>query len=271
MSTSDIMPTADIMSTSNVIKILIILVLLYMLLDSFGLFGAKKYIELFTNEKPKIAVLLRGHIRKSLDNPKLIEFLRLLETKFNIDLYLSTWSVSEAKKSYRALEVPRPVTLDELTKYFNGQNIKNISIHNSEDVKLPGRLDGNLTPKCNMPIQGWKNFLWIINNGLSHIPINIHYDFVFSTRFDLFEIIQTTQHNINPNSILEWMTQQNKPKTIVFFKDTEFTGVDNLFLGDLLFLNNFSSKLLYKLDEILQQYPEENHQEYIFYREAKKH
>ena len=48
--------------------------------------------------KQKLNVLLRGHIRNSFDNKKLIRFLKELSNDYELVIKIQTWSYQECKK-----------------------------------------------------------------------------------------------------------------------------------------------------------------------------
>ena len=48
--------------------------------------------------KQKINVLLRGHVRNSFDNTKLIKFLKEIKNEYDLIIKVQTWSYQECKK-----------------------------------------------------------------------------------------------------------------------------------------------------------------------------
>ena len=221
----------------------------------------------------KIAVLLRGHIRNSFKNSKLREFINLLSKLFTVDLYIQTWHESEAKLSWRLLNRDhiQIITHEMINQYFTDIPIKNINIENDEQINIPGETLGTVTPISPMPLIGWKRFLWCTLQGLKSIDTSQSYHFILSTRFDLQEINETHNANITPMQILSWLIHNLKnsvPNKIVYYKSSEYTGIDNIYLGNQILLKSYIEYLLYNLDTIRHKYPSEVHQEYIFYRES---
>ncbi len=231
------------------------------------------------NEKPRIALLLRGHIRNTLENQELYDFINQLTQNANIDLYVCTWIHLEAKSSYRQLDESKQnkeLIISQITDYFKDLNlkIKTIDIQNDEDCKINGRIDGKLTDVTNMPILGWKRMLWNMNRGMQLINDDIPYKFVLNMRLDMFNIHQMNSENgFGKNKIIDWVNSTlTKPiEKIIFLRDTEFFGVDNIYIGNKEFLRSFLNSMTTNLDEKLPEYKDLIYQEFIFFREAQKH
>ena len=87
----------------------------------------------FANTKPRIALLLRGHIRKTFDNQQLYTFINKLRQKYRVDIYLTTWNNIETLNSYRFNNKPDNKTSRKLiNKYFKDIPIRSIRIHSGE-------------------------------------------------------------------------------------------------------------------------------------------
>ena len=235
--------------------------------------------ESFTNEKPRIALLLRGHIRNSLENNKLYDLIKELTQTLNIDIYICTWIHLEAKSSYRQLDETKQnkeLLITQLTDYFKdlNLNIKTIDIQNDEDCIINGRIDGKLTDATNMPIIGWKRMLWNMNRGMRLINTDIPYNFALNMRLDLMNLeFLDTDNGLFQQNILDWIksTLITPVDKIIFLRDTEFGGVDNIYIGNIEFLKLFLNELTTNLDNVLLEYKDLINQEFIFFREAQKH
>ena len=57
--------------------------------------------------KPKVAFLIRGHIRDSLEDRKLNDFLLSCQGAIDFDLYIQTWDKKEASKSWRNSKIEK--------------------------------------------------------------------------------------------------------------------------------------------------------------------
>lgn len=70
-----------------------------------------------------LIVILRGHIRDSLTNQKLFNFLKLLDSRYNLLVHLHTWDVSQSSQSWRKLNSQEYCVTDfMIQKYFDPLN-----------------------------------------------------------------------------------------------------------------------------------------------------
>jgi len=159
--------------------------------------------------------------------------------------------------------------------------IKFINICDDTQISIPGMITGTVCQTSPMPILGWKRMLWCMIEGIYNIDNflkntglynNIKNINLISTRFDLFDIPESGFINLTHSHIKYWIIQQYYlVNNIIFLKPHEFHGVDNIFLGPINILLDFTQYLLYNLDTIRDDYANIPHQEFIFYRESIKH
>ena len=243
------------------------------------------------NCKQNIAILLRGHVKKSLDNDKLVNYINGLANLYNIDLYISTWNVREV----RSTDTWRPhkdtlisnndytVTESKIRKYFSNCNItlKKISIFDDLKIKLYGELSGNVSGG-NCPRLGWKKMWFGIFHGIkSIVETNIKYDVIVNTRFDINEL-PTWEHYYTPpektlkktkcgihfflksriNSIVfpgfvrqtnSWRSDPTK-KHLFSVNDGQI-GIDNLYVGELYKMHKLVSEFQFNLLKIENKFP----------------
>lgn len=138
----------------------------------------------------KFIILLRGHIRKTFENNKLLDFFLKLKKLYYIDIYIHTWDVYSSKVSWREIEENLNIVTKELLyNYFNEirQDIKHIIIDNDSNLPLIGSVDGNVG---GAPKRGWKNMWYGQYNMINYMKENItDYDneLIINMRFDLFD------------------------------------------------------------------------------------
>lgn len=220
----------------------------------------------------KIAFCIRGHIRDGLTNSRLKDYLTLLKSEgHSIDLFLHTWKVSEAKSSYRTLDHDKSfaVKKDILRDYFNGFNIKHITIDDDSKLELHGNLEGKI-PGSKCPLIAWKR-MWAGKFKLaSHLYHNhtYEYDLVVNTRYDKF----TTPVCYTPVKNLLKMTTRGEGLYLKYPQYYRYLkGVDNYYCGSVQDVYDIASAFHYNLDEIILKYRIKSFHEELFYMYAVDH
>ena len=187
-----------------------------------------------------------------------------------IDLFLHTWSESEAKSSYRKLDRDNSFTVNELIlkDYFKEFDIKHITIDDDSNLQLHGNLEGKINT-C--PLIAWKR-MWAGKFKLaSHLYHNHRYDYdlVVNTRYDMF----TTPVCYTPIKNLLKMTNLLNITTQGDFLSLKYPcyyrcikGVDNYYCGSLKTIYDITSAFHYSLDEILEHYSIRSFHEELFYK-----
>lgn len=95
--------------------------------------------------KSNIAIAIRGHERGTMSDNEFSDVIFELSKIHNCDLFLHTWSLSEADSSWRNLPKDRlPITEEKIKNYFYRNDIKKIFVENDEDIELFGRIFGRL-------------------------------------------------------------------------------------------------------------------------------
>ena len=218
----------------------------------------------------RIAFCIRGHIRDGLNDSRLKDYLNLLKNQgHTIDLFLHTWSESEAKSSYRKLDkisssIVTPLMLKD---YFSGHNIKQIMIDDDAELKLHGNLEGkiNTCPKI-----AWKR-MWAGKFKLaSHLYHNHTYDYdlVVSTRYDKF----TTQVCYTPVKNLLKMTTREDGLSLKYPQYYRYIkGIDNYYCGSIQTIYDIAYAFHYSLDEIASKYTIRSFHEELFYKYVVDH
>jgi prefoldin subunit 5 len=138
----------------------------------------------------KFIFIIRGHIRESFQNNKLLDFLLKIERLYDIDIYIHTWNVFSNGISWR--DVPKninTVTTDQIYEYFTEvlkHKIKHIIIEDDSKIELIGSVDGKV---IGAPKKGWKN-MWYgqykITQYMKDTMTNYNHELIVNMRFDLF-------------------------------------------------------------------------------------
>jgi hypothetical protein len=202
-------------------------------------------------------VVLRGHVRESLDTNELYSLLEKLDRVFDIKLYIQTWSIKQNSLSWRPMEEDNtPVTKELILDYLKGLavKVKKIIILNENDIVLNGQTEGFIG-KTTMPIKGWKYML----AGMKSILDEIYdIDNALLTRFDILKF-KSQKYIVN-------YAQTQVTDDILFshglYNDTS-VECDNLMLAKLESFIELLNELNH-LDEVIQSFPDTKHQECLF-------
>lgn len=226
--------------------------------------------------KPKVAFLIRGHIRNSLEDRKLNDFLLSCQDIIDFDLYMQTWNKKEASKSWRNSKIEKlPVNDEQVLSYFDNSiksKIKNILILDDSKLKLNGSLKGKIgTSRC--PTIGWK-YMWAgMYQNISQVSNG--YDFAVNTRFDMFNnnldhFCRNPKHEkwIKPLSHLDFVktiaSSHSKKSLSSTCSLYEEYGCDNFFCSTLDHMRFIIESFHFNLDEILKDWVASN---FCFYQD----
>lgn len=218
-------------------------------------------------------LLLRGHIRKSFEKNDLLDLINTLYLlNNNLDIYIHTWNTYSNSLSWRTVDVDdRIVTNEIIYNYFGNLQhlIKHIIIDNEHDIKLIGKLDGNVC-KSAAPLVGWKKYWYSKYKIISYIsnqPISKN-TFIINTRFDVMnnsnnfareELINLVKNNITKKFY------KNK-----FLHDHQFTGIDNFYIGNVKTMFTLADLFYHHLDIIIQKHKDITCQEILVFIVNKK-
>ena len=163
-------------------------------------------------------ILLRGHIRDSLNNDKLYNFISELSKKNDVEIYIHTWNIKNTDLSWdksRRIDYTC-VTFELLNDYFKDLNklIKHIIIDDDSMIQLKGNLSGRVS-KSGAPIKGWKNY-WYGQYSIINFINNKENDkkkFILNMRFDIFNFDRLYSLDYFNNNILN-IIEKYKDKKI---------------------------------------------------------
>ena len=218
----------------------------------------------------KLALVIRGHVRDglfSVDLKKHIDYMQ--QRGHEVDLFLHSWSESEAQCSYRELDRSHlfSVTPEYLSAYFKGYTAKKIIVQDDSKIKLHGNLNGCVSStKC--PVIAWKR-MWAGKYEIMKYVYDEHrggYDQVISTRYDMF----TNPMCVTPNSVLKSIVGANQPISFRYplCKQLGMVGIDNYYCGNIAKMLKLTHDFHKDLDRISEHYPSLSHQEEMVYKYA---
>ncbi len=232
----------------------------------------------------RTVLLLRGHVRQSMETDRLIKFIGVLTKCMpELDIYIQTWDMMETTMGWRKYNPEyycKILTKSDIEKYFESviKHIKGINIISDESVNIPGNINGSILVKGNVSILGWKRMLWGITAGLESIYLQYSSDtYVINMRLDYFDAHQTYYNGISQMGLVSHILNNVKSVSTIdirnqieFYYDRPFTGVDNYCIGTVANLYQFFNYILHELDTIKIDYINTVHQEHIIYKEARR-
>jgi UDP-galactopyranose mutase len=214
----------------------------------------------------KLALIISGHERNALQNTMMKKFIEKLSEAFTIDLYLHSWHVNEATKSWRKLDTPREISIDKIQNYFSSFPIKYLEIENDAYIKLEQTVDNTSIILSKMlPKVAWKNMWYGKFKCISHIQE--HYDVVLMTRYDYFtynacvtvknakmmlKLVDLIVKNIS--SQLHFVNH----KEYALLRNPEIAG-DNMVFGSLDKIREYVYAFHYYLDFIAEDWQRYNY------------
>jgi hypothetical protein len=213
----------------------------------------------------KIAFCIRGHLRDGLTDNRLLNYISLLSKSHEVDLFLHSWSESEAKSSYRTLDQSKrfDVKPEHLEDYFHGCAVKKIIIDDDTHMQLHGNLVG-LLPGNKCPVVAWKR-MWAGKHALMSHVLNHEgdYDRAVNTRYDMF----TTPVCYTPTKNLLKLTEESAVLSIKYPKYYRLLkGVDNYYAGSVKTLHSICDDFHHNLDHIILNTPVRGFHEEIFHK-----
>jgi hypothetical protein len=234
--------------------------------------------------KPKIAIVLRGHVRNALSDSRLTDFLVESLNYLEFDLYIQSWDRVDASKTWtgnstgggrkkRIKNNNQITTSDCIFSYFESSvadRIQRIKILNEDTINLFGNLDGNVgTSKC--PVISWKRMWCGVHDVVSAATENNKYDFILNTRFDIFDksLIDFCGNKfprrprpkppLNHHDFIRKFVNLKdslKPQTVYSLYNK--VGCDNFYLSDVSFMKKIAYEMHTDLDEIIKLVKEQN-------------
>jgi hypothetical protein len=174
----------------------------------------------------------------------------------------------------------REVTEDTIYAYFGDlrRYIQKIIIDDDSQIVLSGKTEG-FVGTTRAPLRGWKNYWYgqytivkYIAETLAGSP-GIDNECVVNTRFDLFNNSNSAfKENIQSliSQSLYLGVSMTKDELVFMHRGELNMGLDNFFMGRLSIMYYMLMHFYFHLDEIIQRYPREPHQEYLVFYENER-
>lgn len=217
--------------------------------------------------KTLIAVIVRGHERKTFLTKTFANFVKNLGHVFDVHLYVHTWAESEAKMSHRPLNRSgvRPIAHSDVSDYFKscGVPVKWIRVDADEGISLVGNTSGRIG---GIPLRAWKNMWYGKYSAMSAInESGVPYSAVMSVRIDVFLNLESRSYCfINQNKMTDMIRMAVSTGDIVFpTENSQTPGVDNCYVGPCDKMTALVSRFHFEMDDIKSKYPHIKHQEFL--------
>jgi hypothetical protein len=232
---------------------------------------------------PRIAVLLRGHVRDADATETSRKFVDALMNSYSADLFIHTWASRNVKagngwrreRTEMTSNLSNTITEKTLTSYFN-RPIKQIKIDDEEAATIYGSSTGYVG-LTRMHRKGWKRMWRGIYDGLAMVNRSgVMYRAVVCARIDVVQSYTLLSYQLK--DILD-MTKGavqsvlNGTKQVATLYDDDKSSfnpqgkcVDNVFSGTQDALLRLVGLLHYRLDDIEFLLGREMFQEKLFLR-----
>jgi hypothetical protein len=223
----------------------------------------------------KIALLLRGHLRDTLQNDVMRHFVHIMQhdERIDVDVYVQTWENDEASVdcSWRSLNHQRTrVSAERVDTYLRCKS--HLRIIPEDNLPLVGSSDGRVGGTSK---RGWKQ-MWL---GIHTLVDEIHqsgvaYDAVLSLRIDFFGSYVSGRHHsdygrdITPEYVREWAATSVHTRRICFLHDHPSLGIDNCYIGPVGLVHTLCVRFHFELDETRALVGDEWNQEKMVYKLA---
>ena len=215
-------------------------------------------------------ILLRGHLRESFNNSQLYDLIReFTKIDQNVSIYIHTWNVYSSNVSWRKVSANNNIVSNQtIYDYFKEFKplIKHIIIDDDNNILLNGDIKGKISIS-RMPKIGWKRYLygvWKIADYMLKHNINAN-EVIVNMRFDVL----SNSNNFRNNEIVDFVktkSHSNITKNI-FIRDTECTGIDNIYIGNMHTIHTLSHHFHFNLDQIIAVHHPIANQERMIFRE----
>jgi len=233
---------------------------------------------------PRIAVLLRGHVRDADATETSRKFVDALMNSYSADLFIHTWASRNVKagngwrreRTEMTSNLSNTITEKTLTSYFN-RPIKQIKIDDEEAATIYGSSTGYVG-LTRMHRKGWKRMWRGIYDGLAMVNRSgVMYRAVVCARIDVvqsYKVLRLGLRNVVElaNFAIHAVMNGTGRIAMAFDKHTKSSlnsqgvGADNVFSGTQDALLRLVGLLHYRLDDIEFLLGREMFQEKLFLR-----
>ena len=226
----------------------------------------------------RVAVIVRGHVRKALADPSFAEYLRGLAGRLGrgtvVRAFVHTWCESEAKSSHRPLDRTgvRPVTEAEVVAYLGSDLVEWAAVDDDAAIQLPGNAAGRIG---GIPARAWKNMWYGKHRALQAVEASGQaFDAVVCVRIDNFLNMESKSYaRVNKQSMdaaVRSVLRGGAPDRVRFALDEARPGIDNFYAARPAAMARLIRRFHLEMDAIRSRYPAVRNQEYMVFYEARK-
>tara|TARA_Y100000389_G_scaffold103140_1_gene100034 strand:- start:3803 stop:4573 length:771 start_codon:yes stop_codon:yes gene_type:complete len=213
-------------------------------------------------------IIIRGHVRNSLQDTQLKDFLKLLTIKYpHTHFIIHTWNINDTYTSWRKIDtIHKDISEHTLQEYFSYDNIQpDIIIDNELTIQIKGKKYNKIGA---MPILAWKRMYYGQKKAIDYIQnkftqIDLDYALVLNIRIDFFQCNTTIKYTLDYNTILNMINKAiQQPHLYTFiYNQPEFDGIDNIYISNFYLMKNIIYHFYNNLDNIYQKY------QFLFFHE----
>lgn len=223
------------------------------------------------SELPALNIALRGHVRDSLSNSRLKDFLGMVSDSFRLSVFAHTWDVQQNSLSWRDVqEIPNQIDEEAVRSYLDGFDVISVEIGRDGFVNHPGSIEGTIG-RTRCPILGWKNMYYGKVRVCSLVSAWTPPESVtMQMRFDLLSNPFKPKENELLNFAkreFESLSVDPGSERIRFLRMHCFLGIDNVYIARIGEMSRFVSYMYYDMDRILVVHKNTIHQEHIAFHE----
>lgn len=223
----------------------------------------------------KLNFLLRGHIRNSFNDKRLLNMIEGLSSNYELSVYIHTWNIVQSSLSWKRIdEIKLSVDEDFVRSYFKNINnvIKVVFIEDDTKIKLHGNVEGFIG-RTACPVRAWKNMYYgkfqLVNYVASatqakEVAVQARLD-VMSNQFSMCQ--KEIEKFIHTNSFD--ISRGGDEERMRFLRMHPFLGIDNIYMATVEDMQSFINYMYFDMDRILHVHRGTRHQEHISFHERK--
>ena len=223
------------------------------------------------SDPPALNIALRGHVRQSISDRKLRDFLDLISESFQTNVFAHTWDVVQNSLSWRNVEKISDVVTEEMVSdYLSGLRLIGFKVESDKCLVHPGSTLG-CVGRTRCSVLGWKNMYWGKVAVCSMVDKSEPPESVtLQMRFDIFSNPFSPRANDVVSFIkrdYEHLRSRLDEERIRFLHMRCFYGVDNIYMAINSDMLKFVSYMYYDMDRIIEAHNQTWTQEHIAFHE----
>ena len=218
--------------------------------------------------RPRINIILRGHLRDALKSNGMIHFLKEMQKHVNISVFVYTWDTIDSSASWRKINNKKysEDPLLKLKKYITKYKFDSEETYFKNAPSYP---EHSKISNSKMPTKGWRQYLYALKESAELVePDTIR---TLSMRVDFFDGCFACK-NIAPNIkklVSRIVNTSISSKVVLLGHDI---GCDNMILGTATNVRWLCATMFADFDYIRNGvFDRTIHQEFILRDFLKKH